>query len=197
MQNTRSKLAALATKLQLLEQRILSESAERESSIRSRIVASAQREERAVTAAKAVDRAIDSAVGHVQLAIRAASVRILRIWPVSEAIPLLQMCLLMTVPFVAASFWNAYAAWTHPAAKEAEKARRASMFSSQDLHIQAPSAKPMLRHRSGSSLNPTPVGGSGFAARLALQASPSFSAVSPAFGSDGGGVTPKTPRFEL
>ncbi|KAA0149219.1 hypothetical protein FNF29_06106 [Cafeteria roenbergensis] len=199
VQLTRSKLSALAGKLRLLEQRILSESAERETDIRTRIVSSVLREERVVSAAKAVDRAIDDAVGRVQLAERAASVRILRIWPVSEAIPLLQMCLLMTIPFVAVALWNAYSAWTHPAAIEAEKARRASMFSSQDLRIQAPPTKALLRHRSGSSYNPTPVGGSGgsgFAARLA-QVSPPFSAVSPAFGSDGGGATPKTPRFEL
>ena len=63
VQLTRSKLSALAGKLRLLEQRILSESAERETDIRTRIVSSVLREERVVSAAKAVDRAIDNVAG--------------------------------------------------------------------------------------------------------------------------------------
>jgi len=173
--------------------------ASEETKIRTRAIRLVAMERSALSATIAAGEAMERALQSVRNVERASSVRLLPLWPFSECRPLAQALILLVFPVVAFSAWQAWSVNSHPTTRIARRRVETShMFSAADagLSIQAPKQSVYMRHRSSGSIG-SASGAGGFSSRFSSHASPALSAISPTFTGSDGGMTPKSPRFEL
>jgi hypothetical protein len=131
--------------------------------------------------------------GKLRASQRLDAVRIFFMWPFSECRVLFQILSMIVIPLVGLAAYLSYSASNHQYLARA--ARRETMFSSDgvaDMPDSPTTTGLMMRKRSTGSMS-----SAGFSQRLSISGSPKNGAISPVFGSDSGGVTPRTPRFEL